>query len=151
GDFGNAVPEAELRRAAPLAVTDDAEVAPGDCREIVTLGLEGPPVAPAVEDPGPGEAVERHFDVERGRPFVPAIPRNVHGTDGHDRAEVVADPLAVAGRRPAGGEVVVQRVLRDVAVFQARDDRVQGGWGVGRGLEGAPRNDVPQGEERRTA
>src|SRR2546422_10108327 len=91
--------------------------------EIVALGLQGLPAAPAGEGPGPGEAVERHFDVERGRPFRPAVPRNVHGTDGHDRAEVVADPLAVAGRRPAGGEVVVERILRDVAVVPASDDR----------------------------
>src|SRR5207253_9968581 len=85
--------------------------------------LQGLPAALAGEDPGPGEAVERHFDVERGRPFRPAVPRNVHGTDGHDRAEVVADPLAVAGRRPAGGEVVVERILRDVAVVPTRDGR----------------------------
>src|SRR2546422_10698435 len=63
-----------------------------DRREIVALGLQGLPAAPAGEGPGPGEAVERHFDVERGRPFRPAVPRNGHGTDGHDRAEVVADP-----------------------------------------------------------
>src|SRR5207249_10790593 len=62
-------------------------------------------------------------------PFRPAVPRNGHGTDGRDRAEVVADPLAVAGRGPAGGEVVVERVLRDVAIFSARDDR---GYRVGR-------------------
>src|SRR2546429_225373 len=96
--LGNAVPEAELGRAAPLAVADDPEVAARDRREIVALGLQGLPAAPPGEGPGPGEAVERHFDVERGRPFRPAVPRNGHGTDGHDRAEVVADPLAVAGR-----------------------------------------------------
>src|SRR2546430_15694960 len=80
---------------------------------------------------GPGDGVERYFDIERGRPFVPAIPRNVHGTDGHDRAEVVADPLAVAGRRPAGGEVVVQRVLRDVGVLIAPRRGRDGGGGRG--------------------
>src|SRR5213078_2033716 len=100
--FGDAVPEAEQGRAAPLAVADDADVAARDRREIVALGLEGLPAAPAGEDPGPGEAVERHFDVERGRPCSSLVPRNGHGTDGHHRAEVVADPLAVAGRRPAG-------------------------------------------------
>src|SRR5207237_299273 len=121
--FGDAVPEAELGRAAPLAVTDDPDVAARDRREIVALGLEGLPAAPAGEGPRPGEAVERHFDVERGRTFRHAVPGDGHGTDGHDRAEVVADPLAVAGRGPAGGEVVVERVLRDVAIVSAREDR----------------------------
>src|SRR5437879_13910370 len=41
GGFGNAVPEAELRRAAPLAVADDPDVAARDRGEIVALGLEG--------------------------------------------------------------------------------------------------------------
>src|SRR5207249_1241476 len=152
--FGDAVPQAELGRAAPLAVADDPDVAARDRREIVALGLEGLPAAPPGEGPGPGDAVERYFDVERGGPFRPAVPRNVHGTDGHDRAEVVADPLAVAGRRPAGSEVVVERVLWDVAVVPARDDR--GHWhgfyrrcgaSVDRGLGNA----VPEAELGRAA
>src|SRR5205823_12520599 len=56
--FGDAVPEAELGRAAPLAVTDDPDVAARDRREIVALGLQGLPAAPAGEGPGPGERSE---------------------------------------------------------------------------------------------
>src|SRR5207244_12151261 len=70
------------------------------------------------------------------------------------RAEVVADPLAVAGRGPAGGEVVVERVLRDVAVVPTRDDRRHRhgfyrrcGASVDRGLGNA----VPEAEQRRAA
>src|SRR5438034_8981121 len=65
----------------------------------------------------------RRLDLERGRPGRALVPRDGDGSDGHRGAEVVADPLAVAGGGPAGGEVVVERVLRDVAVVPTRDDR----------------------------
>src|SRR5207244_3989395 len=68
-----------------------------------------------------------------------------------ESAQVVPDPLAVAGRRPAGDEVVVQRVLGNVAVIAARDDRGHGERAEGRALDGHLRNTVPQAKQRSTA
>src|SRR3989454_6137383 len=70
---------------------------------------------------------------------VAQVPGDVHAINGRERAEVVADPLAITVRRPAGGEVVVQCVLRDVAVIPARDDRGHGERGEGRALDGQDR------------
>src|SRR5207247_1252101 len=68
--------------------------------------------------------------------------------------EVVADPLAVAGRGPAGGEVVVERILRDVAVVPTRHDRrhrhrVRGSRGAS--VDGGFGDAVPEAELGRAA
>src|SRR5947208_14440271 len=104
----------------------DADVAAGGRRESVALELDGLPAALAGEHLGPGDGVERHVDVEGRDAGVAQVPGDVHVIDGRSRAEVVADPLAVALRRPAGGEGVVERVLREVAVIRARHDRRHG-------------------------
>ena len=124
GDLGDAVPPAQERGAVPLTVADDADVASRDGGEIVALGLQRPPAAATGEHRGPGRAVEGDVELEGRLPGRPLIPRDGDGSDGHRRAEVVADPLAVAVCRPAGGEVAVQGVLRDVGVLiRARHDR----------------------------
>src|SRR6266550_984724 len=98
----------------------------GDRREDVRLELEGLPAALAGEDRSPGDGVQRDLDVEVRAAHIAQVPGDVHATNEPDSAEVVADPLAIARRRPAGGGVVVQRILRDVAVIPARRDRCHG-------------------------
>src|SRR5205823_1261151 len=120
-DFCNAVPG-----AAAVAVAHDADVAAGRRRESVALELEGLPAAPAGEDRGPGDGVQRHLNVEGRAAGVAQVPGDAHVIHGRERAEVVPDPLAVALRRPAGGEAVVERVLWDVTVIRARHDRRHG-------------------------
>src|SRR5207247_1420154 len=117
GDFGDAVPLAELGRATPLAVADDADVAARDGGKIVALGLERLPAAPAGEGRGPGGVVERHLDLEDGGPRRSLVPRHGDGPDGHRHAEVVSDLLAIALGRPASGGVVVAGALGDVGVL----------------------------------
>src|SRR3989449_919818 len=112
--------------ARAVAVAYDADVASGGRREGVALELEGLPAALAGEDRGPGDGVERHLDVEVRDAGVAHVPGDVHLIKGCDRAEVVADPLAVALRRPAGGEVAVNGILGDVAIIRARGHCNQG-------------------------
>src|SRR5690348_2629966 len=127
GDFGDAVPQAELGGAVPLAVADDPDVTAARYREIVEFGLEGLPTAPTGEHRGPIDGVERYLDGEGGCPRGPLVPGNAHGSDRHRGAEVVTDPLAIAIRRPAGGEVVVERVLGGVgALVPAGGERRDG-------------------------
>src|SRR4029077_11535842 len=110
-------------------VADDPDIAARDRREIIALRLEGLAAAPAGEERRLGNGVERHLDLERRRPLIPAVPRNVHAAYRRERAEIVPDPLAVTGRRPARGEVGVERILWDVGILvSARDDRDRGKW-----------------------
>src|SRR6266571_3427451 len=136
-DFRNAVPGAG---AVPMA--HDADVAAGRRGEGVALELEGLP-ALAGEDLGPGDGVQRHLDVEGRGAGIAQVPGDVHVIDGCERAEVVPDPLSVALRRPAGGEAVVERVLREVAVIRARQGRRHGERGKGRAEDRDFRNAVP--------
>src|SRR5438552_3601166 len=120
-DFRNAVP-----RAGAVAMAHDADVAAGRRRERVALELQGLPAALTGEDLGPGDGVQRHLDVKGRSAGVAQVPGDVHVIDGRERAEVVLDPLAIARRRPARGQVVVERILWKVAIIPARDDRGRG-------------------------
>src|SRR5205823_9080055 len=84
------------------------------------------PAALAGEDTPPDDGVPRDFDVEVRDAGIALIPGDAHSIDVHQGAEVVSDPLPVALRRPAGGEAVVERVLREVAVIRTRHDRRHG-------------------------
>src|SRR5205823_13133604 len=124
GDLGDAVPPAQERGAVPLTVADDADVASRDGGEIVALGLQRPPAAATGEHRRPGRAVEGDVELEGRLPGRPLIPRDGDGFDGHRRAEVVADLLAVAVYLPAGVVVAVQVALCVVGLLiRARADR----------------------------
>src|SRR5207245_9807104 len=128
-----------------VAVAYDADVAAGGRREGVALELEGLPAALAGEDRGPGDGVERHLDVEGRDAGVAHVPGDVHLIKGCDRTEVVADPLAVALRRPAGGEVAVNGILGDVAIIRARGHGNQGKRETGRAEDVCLSADAPPG------
>src|SRR4029077_13184954 len=124
-DFGDADPAGQQT----IAMTHDTQVSTGGRWKVVPLKLQRLPAGLPGEDHGPDDGVRRDFNVEVRAAGVAHVPRDVHMVHRHDGAEVVADPLAVAPRRPAGGEAVVERVGRDVAtVVRARDDRDRS-WG----------------------
>ena len=115
--FSDAVPGAH---AVPVA--HDTDIMGGRPGEGVVLELERLPAAVSGKDGRPDNSIERHLDVERRAASVAQVPGDVRVIDGREPAQVVADPLTIPLRRPAGGKVVVARVLWDGALTRARHD-----------------------------
>lgn len=116
----------DLQDAGPVvvlvAVADDAQVAVVAVGEVVGLRLAGGAGGEAAADrggPGGRGGGVGGLDLEVGAAVGAVVPGDRDGAEVLVRAEVQPQPDPVALVGPAGGQVAVDRVGRDVAVVAA--------------------------------